>query len=297
MHHPLNLSLTQNPVMFFPGKFKTPPTTTCKPSRSLSITCGLRGGPRRPLWSARVLSTESIQAVQSLKLSKSSPTKIQTVFNTKINRLIKSDLLDALGELLRQNELLLALKVFEFVQQEVWYEPDVFLYCDMIQLMGKNQMIEEAEELFLSLEKNGLKPNARAFNEMIGAYFQVGMTEKAMQTYARMKESDCAPDRLTFMILIRNLEKAGEEELVATLKEECFDYVDFPKKFLEEVAQRHVSICISIAWFCSIVTVLGLFRDCKQALANCYLILEQWDFTIRKAAEAFNAIFMKDENL
>jgi len=37
---------------------------------------------------------------------------------------------------------------------------------------------------------------------------QVGMIEKAMETYESMKASGCAPDRLTFMILIRNLEKA-----------------------------------------------------------------------------------------
>jgi chitinase len=73
---------------------------------------------------------------------------------------------------------------------------------------------------FFELKKEGLEPNTRAFAEMIGAYMQVGVIEKAMETYESMKASGCAPDRLTFMILIRNLEieKAGKEEVVAMVK-------------------------------------------------------------------------------
>lgn len=84
-------------------------------------------------------------------------------------------------------------------------------------------MVEMAEEFFGKLEKEeGLKPDTRAFTEMIGAYLQVGMIDKAMETYERMKASGCDPDKLTFRILIRNLE----------------DYMDYPKKFLEEVERK-----------------------------------------------------------
>lgn len=74
------------------------------------ITCGLRNGPRKPLWRKRVLSTEAIQAVQCLKLAQNS-SKLEHVFSTKVSRLLKDDLLDTLAELQRQNELDLALKV------------------------------------------------------------------------------------------------------------------------------------------------------------------------------------------
>lgn len=74
------------------------------------FVCGLRGGTRKPLWRSRVLSTEAIQAVQSLKLAKSS-VKLEEIFRNRITRLLKSDLLDALAELQRQGELDLTLKV------------------------------------------------------------------------------------------------------------------------------------------------------------------------------------------
>lgn len=87
-------------------QFSLPPVST------LTITCGLRN-VKKPMWRSRVLSTEAIQAVQSLKLAKS-PDKLEQVFSSRISRLLKADLLDTLTELKRQNELELALKVISF---------------------------------------------------------------------------------------------------------------------------------------------------------------------------------------
>ncbi|XP_002530303.3 pentatricopeptide repeat-containing protein At1g62350 [Ricinus communis] len=215
--------------------FQIPKTPNFKTS---FVTCSLRGGPRKPLWRSKRVSTEAIQAIQSLKLAKSSNPRLHQVFNTKLSRLLKTDLLDVLEILQNQNELDLALKVFEFVQKEIWYKPDLTLYYGMIEMLGKNKMTEMAEGYFSKLEKEGLKPDTRAFNEMIGAYLKVGTTEKAMEMYGRMKESGCVPDKLTFVILIRNLEEAGRNDLVDIIKKECGDYMDYPEKFLEEVERK-----------------------------------------------------------
>lgn len=79
---------------------------------STTITCGLRKPmrTRRPP-SDGILSTEAIQAVQSLKLAAKNPSKLVQVFNSKLNRLLKDDLLDTFAELQRQQQLDLALKV------------------------------------------------------------------------------------------------------------------------------------------------------------------------------------------
>ncbi|XP_054813568.1 protein THYLAKOID ASSEMBLY 8-like, chloroplastic [Prosopis cineraria] len=198
------------------------------------ITCGLRRSPRKSLWRSRVLSKEAIQVVHSLKLAKSTP-KIQHLLQSRLSRLLKVDVLDVFSELHRQNELDLCFQVFDFVSKEAGYETELSLYSDMILLLGRNQLIGRAEELFSQAMENGLKPDTRMYTEMIGAYLQVGMTEKAMETYGLMKASGCAPDKLTFTILIRNLEKAGLQHLAATLKDECVDYVDSPDKFIHEL--------------------------------------------------------------
>ncbi|KAL5576231.1 hypothetical protein UlMin_017930 [Ulmus minor] len=243
-----HLGLSQTPPKPHHFHFSSMVPLSCS---TPNIICGLRGRPRKPLWRKSVISTEAIQAIQSLKFAKSSPKKLDEVFNGRITRLLKSDLLDALAELQRQNELDLALKVFKFVREEVWYKPDLTLYCDMIRLLGKNKLIEMAEELFLELKKDGLEPDTRAFTEMIGAYFRLGLVGKAIEMYELMKASGCNPDELTFTILIRSLKKVGEEELVGAIKKECEEYMDSPEKFLEEVEQKkvrnpivHVLICL-----------------------------------------------------
>lgn len=100
-------------------------------------------------------------------------------------------------------------------------------------------MVTNAEEVFEELKKEGLVPDTRTYSEMIGVFLKVGMVDKAMEMYGVMKESGCVPDKLTLTILIRNLEKAGEEELVLLVKKDCVVYVDYPEKFLAEVEKKY----------------------------------------------------------
>lgn len=132
--------------------------------------------------------------------------------------------------------------MFNFVRQELWYVPDLSLFNDMILMLGKNKMIEMVEQLSFELRNEGLEPDARTYTELIGAYFKVEMVTKAMETYELMKASGYVPDKLTLTILIRNLEKVGEEALSKTIKKECAEYFDYPEKFLEEVERTFVSI-------------------------------------------------------
>lgn len=72
-----------------------------------------RSKNRKPLQKGRNLSIEAIQAVQALKrvANKNDDSAVEQVFNSKVRRLIKSDMIAVLRELLRQNQCLLALKV------------------------------------------------------------------------------------------------------------------------------------------------------------------------------------------
>ncbi|KAD6453017.1 hypothetical protein E3N88_07722 [Mikania micrantha] len=208
---------------------------------STTITCGLRKPLRTRRQSDGVLSTEAIQAVQSLKLAAKNPSKLQHVFNSKINRLLKDDLLDAFAELQRQQQLDLALKVFEFMRNEAWYEPDHSLYGDLMLMFGKKKLIDQVEKLFSELTEEGLKPDTRVCTELIGAYLKVEMIEKAMETYESMKTLGCIPDELTLTIMIRNLENAGRDDLSAIVKNDCAEYLDSPEKFLKGVARKFVT--------------------------------------------------------
>lgn len=72
-----------------------------------------RSKNRKPLQKGRNLSIEAIQTVQALKrvANKNDDSAVEQVFNSKVRRLIKNDMIAVLCELLRQNQCLLALKV------------------------------------------------------------------------------------------------------------------------------------------------------------------------------------------
>lgn len=135
-------------------------------------------------------------------------------------------------------------QVFHFVRKETWYVPDLSLFNDMILILGKRKMIEMVEQLLLELRNEGLEPDARTYTELIGAYFKVEMVDKAMEMYEQLKASGYVPDKLTLTILIRNLEKAGEEALSQTIKKECAEYFDYPNEFLEEVERKSAIVSI-----------------------------------------------------
>ncbi|XP_027342439.1 protein THYLAKOID ASSEMBLY 8-like, chloroplastic [Abrus precatorius] len=200
--------------------------------------CGLRSSHKTRRRS-RVISKESIEVIHALKLAKS-PQKLQQVLNTRLSRLLKPDVLILLDELQRQNQLQLSLTVFNFIREELGYDSLLRVYADMIQLLGRNKKTEMAEELFSEAVAKGLKPDTRICSEVIGAYLQVGMADKAMNIYGSMKEWGCSPDELTFTILIRSLEKIGQQDLAESLKQECVHYVHLPHKFVRQIQQKHV---------------------------------------------------------
>ncbi|KAI6668423.1 hypothetical protein NL676_013563 [Syzygium grande] len=150
----------------------------------------------------------------------------------------KFDLLNALAELKRRKRGQFgpqdsSYRSLSTQSEEEWYDTDLALRCDMIQLLGKNKMVALAEVVFSGLLKEQIELDTRAYAEMLGAYLRADMIEKAMQTYEKMKAAGRAPNEFTMMILIRNLEKAGEKDLVEFVKRDCVEYLDSPKKFLE----------------------------------------------------------------
>mgnify|MGYP006889217984 CR=1 FL=1 len=72
------------------------------------------GHPRGPIWKGRVLSNEAMRVVQELKRAKSCDDdglRVSNILKSKAARLLKLDMMAVLGELRRQNQCDLMLKV------------------------------------------------------------------------------------------------------------------------------------------------------------------------------------------
>ncbi|KAK6159857.1 hypothetical protein DH2020_003238 [Rehmannia glutinosa] len=157
-------------------------------SRMMSITMRDRSKNRKPLQKG---------GISALRLSK--------------QRLLKFDMIAVLRELLRQNQCLLALKVFEDVRKEDWYRPQLLLYAEMVSVLGSNGLLEKVELLIMELKtENTVNPDLVGFNALLESLMNLNLTGLAMECYYLMKSLSCDPDRLSFKILIDGLKSNRE---------------------------------------------------------------------------------------
>ncbi|KAL3720980.1 hypothetical protein ACJRO7_005747 [Eucalyptus globulus] len=198
----------------------------------LSIRCGPRGN-RGPLVKGRTLSTEAIQAVQSLKRAHQTDADpaaaaapaLPSHLRRSLTRLLKADLLAALRELLRQDRCALALQVLAVARSE--HGPVALsLYADVASALARQGMGEEIDALVEELEREegpvewGDKAVPRLLKAVIGA----GRRGAAVRIYGMMRRSGWGPGAKSedhaVKVLSRGLRRMGEVGLADEIDKE-----------------------------------------------------------------------------
>ncbi|KAM7255594.1 hypothetical protein ACFE04_008605 [Oxalis oulophora] len=188
------------------------------PHITTTIRCG--AGPRSqrgPLVKGRILSIEAIQAIQTLKrLHKQNPSTTTFPF---LSRLLKSDILATLNELLRQDLCSLALPILSTIRTE--YPPINFsLYADVVNALSRNKLYEDIDRLIDDLEgeEGGFewgddKGLVRLVKGVVGA----DRKESTVKIVEMMKRSGCGDtwtaDYYLVKVLSKGLKRFGEQEL------------------------------------------------------------------------------------
>uniref|UniRef100_A0A5B7BWQ0 Pentatricopeptide repeat-containing protein n=1 Tax=Davidia involucrata TaxID=16924 RepID=A0A5B7BWQ0_DAVIN len=221
-----------------------PQFATTKTKKMLMvITMRDRSKNRKPLQRGRNLSIEAIQTVQALKRAskKNDDHSLEQVFGSNFRRLLKFDTMAVLRELLRQNECLLALKVFEDIRKEYWYQPQVSLYADVISVLASNGLFEKVELLFMQMKmESSLEPDIEGFNALLESLIY-NFTGIAMECFYLMKTIGCEPDKSSFRILINGLESKGQFGFSTIVRQEARKYYGESLEFLEEKEEMTVS--------------------------------------------------------
>ncbi|KAI3802704.1 hypothetical protein L1987_30845 [Smallanthus sonchifolius] len=188
-----------------------------KPSCYPTVRCGPRDN-RGPLYKGRTLSIEAIQAVQSLKRShRSDPTNNDTVSKT-LSRLVKSDLIAAFNELLRQDQFDLALKVFTAVRSEDWYKTDLNLYAKLVSAMASRDMTEEIDRMMSDVEvKDVVSADGKGLVTLVKALLAADRAESTVRVYEMMKSGgwrcNSAADDYVGKVLSRGLRRLGKKKV------------------------------------------------------------------------------------
>ncbi|TVU15597.1 hypothetical protein EJB05_39127 [Eragrostis curvula] len=210
---------------------------------AVTITMRDRSKNRKPTQRGRYLSTEAIQAVQSLKRAalRSTPATAVAV-EPKLRRLLKADLVAVFRELAAQGEALLALEVFDEIRKEHWYRPRLLWYVDLVTVLASKGLRSEVEKTCSYLKREQLEPDTDGFNMLLKALLDAGFAQLTMDCFRLMKLWDSDPDRATYRTLIRGLESRGKMDLSADIRLEAeneYGSIDF----LDEVEVEKT--CIS----------------------------------------------------
>lgn len=183
--------------------------------------------PRGPLWRGKKgIGKEALYVLGDVKRFKNDGVRLGNLMQTKVARLLKTDLLAVLRELQRQNEVDLALRVFSMARKEVWYKPDVYLYKDMLSSLAYNQRVADCEALLKDLKNEGITPDDLLLTEIMTAYLECRMIPQAMEIFEQMRKGSCPPDRPAFKVLLRYLKKQGKRELRLKIRKEYLEFYE-----------------------------------------------------------------------
>ncbi|KAL5543478.1 hypothetical protein UlMin_007262 [Ulmus minor] len=139
----------------------------------------------------------------------------------KYNRLWPKAVLEALDEAIRNNFWESALKIFELLRMQHWYEPRCQTYTKLLMMLGKCKQPKQAGLLFEIMLSDGLKPTIDVYTALVSAYGQSGLLDDAFSTLDDMKSvSDCQPDIHTYSILINCCTKHHRFDLIKRILDE-----------------------------------------------------------------------------
>lgn len=152
-----------------------------------------------------MIGKEALFVIQGVKRFKDDEEKLDKFVKTHVLRLLKMDMIAVLNELERQEEVSLAVKIFNVIRNEDWYTPDVYLYKDLIISLARRRKMEDAMQLWESMRKEGLFPDSQTYTEVIRGFLSDGSPADAMNVYEDMKKSPYPPEQMPFRILLKGL--------------------------------------------------------------------------------------------
>lgn len=157
-----------------------------------------------------MIGKEALYVISGLKRAKhhhrhDSSDALDKFVKTHVSRLLKLDLIAVLLELERQKEVTLAVKIFRLIQKEEWYQPDRFLYKDLIIALAKCKEMDEVMRLWESMRKEDIFPDSQTYTEVIRGFLSFGSPGDAMNIYEEMKQSPDPPEELPFRVLLKGL--------------------------------------------------------------------------------------------
>ncbi|XP_022014373.1 pentatricopeptide repeat-containing protein At1g55890, mitochondrial [Helianthus annuus] len=102
--------------------------------------------------------------------------------------------------------------------------PDIRSYNAKLVGLVSEKKVDEAVELFGQLGSKNVKADVFGYNAIINGCCNNGDLEGAKKWYAKLVESDCAPNKATFATLIRFACKVSDFDWAVELFKQTFEH-------------------------------------------------------------------------
>ncbi|KAM0909418.1 hypothetical protein ACQ4PT_014826 [Festuca glaucescens] len=167
--------------------------------------------PSLSIWRRKKeMGKEGLMAVAQLKRLAALPPagshlRLEQYMRLHVSRLLRTDLLAVLFELLRQDHVLLSMKIYSVVRKEIWYRPDLYLYRDMLHMLARNKKIDETRQVWADLKSEDVLFDQHTYGDIVRVFCDAGLIDLAMEFYEDMRSSPEPPLSLPFRVILKGL--------------------------------------------------------------------------------------------
>ncbi|KAJ0048289.1 hypothetical protein Pint_15352 [Pistacia integerrima] len=125
------------------------------------------------------------------------------------NKLSLNDFALVFKEFAQRGDWQRSLRLFKYMQRQIWCKPNEQIYTIMISLLGRENLLEKSAEIFEEMPSQGVPRSVFSYTALINAYGRHGQYETSLELLERMKREKILPNILTYNTVINACARGG----------------------------------------------------------------------------------------
>ncbi|KAI4343800.1 hypothetical protein L6164_011108 [Bauhinia variegata] len=134
---------------------------------------------------------------------------IARCLDTFKNKLSLNDFALVFKEFAQRGDWQRSLRLFKYMQRQIWCKPNEHIYTIMITLLGREGLLDKCREIFDEMPSQGVARSVFSYTAIINAYGRNGQHEISIELLERMKRERVSPSILTYNTVINACARGG----------------------------------------------------------------------------------------
>ncbi|KAG8476130.1 hypothetical protein CXB51_032870 [Gossypium anomalum] len=125
------------------------------------------------------------------------------------NKLSLKDFALVFKEFAHRGDWQRSLRLFKYMQRQIWCKPNEHIYTIMISLLGREGLLDKCREVFDEMPSQGVPRSVFSYTALINAYGRNGAYDVSLELLAKMKKDKVLPSILTYNTVINACARGG----------------------------------------------------------------------------------------